>query len=135
MSNQANEEIKVAVTTFNENVSNIHTVEEWANQLEYNSAKSFSRRIKIHFCKPAIKVMTELRIKRIIEIMHRSPEESFFGVARMVGLKDEKSLYDYVKYHTDLSPTALKKKITLEKLRSEITEYNLGVKIPSGFSE
>ncbi|MTI89283.1 MAG: AraC family transcriptional regulator [Balneolaceae bacterium] len=129
------EEIELAIRAFKNNIEDIHTVQEWASYANFSSTKSFSRQIKIHFGKPAIKVMTELRLQKVIELMLKSPEESLFCIARMVGLKDEKSLYDYVKYHTELSPTSLKKRVKKEKLRSEITEYNLGVKIQSVFTE
>lgn len=133
--NEYGEEMRMAVEVFNKNVAIIHTVEEWAFFMQFKSAKTFSRHVKIHFGRSAVKVMTELRVKKIMELMESVPEDSLFCVARLVGLKDEKSLYDYIKYHTKLSPTVLKNKLIRAKLRSEITEYNLGVKIQSAISE
>lgn len=128
-------ESELAIRVFNNNIALIHTVEEWASSMNYRSAKTFSRHIKIHFGISAVKVMTQLRVKKIMELMHSVPEDSLFCVARLVGLKDEKSLYDYIKYHTKLSPTTLRNNVLRSKLRSEITEYNLGVKIHSNITQ
>lgn len=129
------EEIDLAVRVFNKNVALIHTVEEWSSFMNFNRPKTFSRHVKIYFGKSAIKVMTDLRINKIKELMRTFPEESLFCIARLVGLKDEKSLYDYIKYHKNLSPTSLKNSLETAKFRNEITEYNLGVKIQSHFTE
>ncbi|HKJ32538.1 MAG TPA: hypothetical protein VKA34_11960 [Balneolales bacterium] len=87
----------------------IHTLEDWANCLNYGtSAQWFARHyFKCYHERPK-KVIIKTRLLRIYELLIKDHHLSGFELAWQVGLDDEKALYEFLTYHTGMNLTELK---------------------------
>ena len=110
--------IRKAPEIFQQDPCRILSVTDWAQCMRYGCNKTFSRHVKRYFGKSAVRLLNELRLKLITELLAGDVSESHYCIARKAGLVDEKSLYDYIKYHLGKSPSRLRREAVL----SEISE-------------
>ncbi|HKJ30189.1 MAG TPA: hypothetical protein VKA34_00110 [Balneolales bacterium] len=90
------------------NLKKIHSVKEWAELVECKSTQWFARNYFKCFHERPKKVINRIRLLRIYELIYSDIEISGYELVWQVGLKDEKDLYDFLKYHTDMNFTELK---------------------------
>jgi methylphosphotriester-DNA--protein-cysteine methyltransferase len=105
-------DIREADAILSQNIKSIRTVTEWANFMGYHDISFFSRRYRNHHNYKAVKRMTKIRMKQIELLMSTNQAILNYELARMVGLRDEQDLYNFVSYHRGCSPTKLKKELT-----------------------
>lgn len=87
--------------------TDIRTVGDWAARMGYQRTE-FSRMFKkVHRQAPK-EALIQIRTSMLLLFLVQNPTLKHYEVARTFGLRDEKALYDYLKYHRDHSPTELK---------------------------
>lgn len=91
-----------------QHLKEIRTVREWAEKMGYDCQKFFSRKFKKHYKVPPKSKLIELRIEKFQELIRENPKMSCFEISFFLGLGDEKSLNEYIKYHTSKPPTCWK---------------------------
>ena len=101
-------EIELALDVLGENITSIHTVAEWADEMGYESEKYFTRKIRAHYKKSPYKIIVEKRVQRVKEELKNSPEEILFSIALELGFSDNNALYKFIKRHTGKTPSQLK---------------------------
>lgn len=114
-------DIEIANEVLLNNISKIRTVTEWAALMGYELSE-FSRKYRNEFNIVAVKAQTMLRIIQIEKHIKKGDTLLNYELARLVGLRDEKDLYNFMCYHMNCSPTQFRKKIKTRK----ITKTNLG---------
>lgn len=90
------------------NLKEIRTVTEWAEEMGYECPKYFSRNFKRHFGIPPKPKLVEFRIEKFYEIVNENPHVSCFEIGFELGIGDEKDLNRYIKKHTGRPPTEWK---------------------------
>ncbi|MBD3615528.1 MAG: AraC family transcriptional regulator [Gracilimonas sp.] len=87
-----------------ENIKEIRTVTEWAEEMNYNSSKYFSRRFRNHYqARPKLKLI-EFRLEKFCELIKEKSEISCYEIAFELGLKDDIALNKFIKRHTGKPP-------------------------------
>ncbi|MDZ7807125.1 MAG: helix-turn-helix domain-containing protein [Gracilimonas sp.] len=94
-----------AIDIAQENLKEIRTVTEWAAKMGYGCPKYFSRRFKRSFGKSPKSKLVKIRIETFHKIILKSPELSCYEIGQKLGLGDEDNLNEYIRYHTNRSPT------------------------------
>lgn len=89
-------------------IKEIHTVRDWADEMEYKSANYFSRSFRNYFGKRPKSKLIEIKLHRFFELIENQPEMSCFEIAGELGLKDEVNLNKFIMRHTSKSPTKWK---------------------------
>jgi methylphosphotriester-DNA--protein-cysteine methyltransferase len=80
----------------------IWTVNDWAKEMGWDRSL-FSRKFRRHFRIPAKEWLHQEKMQTIHTYLLSSPEAKHFEIAYDLGFKDEKALYDYVRYHYSCS--------------------------------
>lgn len=100
--------IKKAVDHLVDNLDTVARVGEWATLMGYSNAKKFSRHyLKCFQHRPSEK-LEEVRLNSVVQQLRDSKRKSNLQIAWEHSFPDEKSLYNFVKYHLGCSPTQIK---------------------------
>jgi methylphosphotriester-DNA--protein-cysteine methyltransferase len=100
-------DISKAKTILMSHLNHITGITKWAKLMGYNRIE-FSRYFKkTHDMSPK-KMFHRVRVDSIMVYLAQHPHAKHYEVAIRFGLRDEKALYDYLKYHHDASPTEVK---------------------------
>ncbi len=105
--------IKNAVEVLDENLASICTVAEWVEKLGYDSSKYFSRVFRNYYSIRPKEVLVERKVLHFKKVISTDPDLIHYSVAQKLGLKDEFSLYKFIKRHTGKSPTYWRKRIVI----------------------
>lgn len=97
-----------AVEVLESNILSIKSVSDWSENMGWERS-DFSRNYAKVFGESAKITFHKLKLKTIETYLYEQPEAKYFEVAYDLGFRDEKALYDYVRYHTNQSPGAYKK--------------------------
>lgn len=101
------EPIENAIKLLKENLQTVARVSEWATLMGYKNPKLFSRHFLRHFKKRPSSVLIKLRIASITKRLQKT-DMSCLKIAWMHSLPDEKALYNFLKRHTEYSPSEIK---------------------------
>ncbi|MCH2450473.1 MAG: helix-turn-helix domain-containing protein [Gracilimonas sp.] len=93
-----------ALKVAQENLREIRTVTEWAQEMGYESPKYFSHRFKKKYGVSPKPKLVELRIDRFYELINQDSEISCFEIGQELGIGGETDLNKYVKNHTGKPP-------------------------------
>lgn len=97
-------DITYANTVLKNHLTEILSVKEWASKMGY-SRTSFQIEYRNTFGRVPKLTMKDLRLQQF-RIWRETQRHLPFGeIARKLGLRDERALYGYVKYHTGKAPT------------------------------
>ncbi|MFN1835980.1 helix-turn-helix domain-containing protein [Balneola sp. MJW-20] len=102
--------IKNAIDLVRENLSEIHNVAEWSDEMGYKKPRNFSEDFNDCFGEKPLKVLVKLKLAKAINMLQKDPDILHYQVARAIGLANEQSLYKFIKHHTGKPPTHFKKK-------------------------
>ena len=91
-----------------QHITEIATVTEWANKMEYSSTDYFSRKFRNHYGIRPKEVLIKKRLDKIRACLRESPDDIYYSIARKMGFVDSTSLYKFVNWHTGKSITDLK---------------------------
>ncbi len=103
--------IKEAHVVLAAHIKEIHTVQEWAEWMGFETSKQFSKQFLNYFGVRPGRVLGRARLIYIIELIRLKPELSGYEVARESGLRDEKALYDFLVCHSGLSFSQLRERL------------------------
>ncbi|MCC5925763.1 MAG: hypothetical protein JJU41_04305 [Bacteroidetes bacterium] len=81
-----------------QNLNQIRTVNEWANLMGWERS-DFSRSYRRMFSITAKKKLNREKIRLIEQLFGEQPSAKCYEIAYETGFKDEKALYDYLRYH------------------------------------
>lgn len=87
-----------------ENLKEIRTVTEWAEEMGYKCPKYFSRRFKKHYGVSPKSKLVEIRLEKFHKLINENPKISCFEIGQELGLGGESDLNKYVKNHTGKPP-------------------------------
>lgn len=94
-----------ALQVARENLKEIRTVTEWAEKMGYDSPKYFSKRFKKYYGESPKSKLVEIRVNVFHNIVRGNQELSCYEIGQLLGLGDEDTLNEYIRYHTKRSPT------------------------------
>ena len=100
--------IKEAVKIAERKIDEIYTVGEWAEEMQFNSSKHFSRTYRNHFGERPKTRLIKIRINMFLKMIKRNPEIGCYEIAREIGLRDEVALNKFIKRHTGKPPSEWK---------------------------
>jgi AraC-like DNA-binding protein len=100
--------IKKAVKIAEGKVGSIYTVQEWAEEMNYNSPKYFSRKVRNHFGERPKSILIRIRIAKFVQMLSNNPNISSYEIAQEIGLRDEIALNKFINRHTGKSPSEWK---------------------------
>jgi len=103
--------IEIALSILEENITSIRTVTEWADKMGYSDRKKFSRAFRTHFGYRPKEAFQETRVKKIQDYFQQFPEEKNYYIAVEFGFADDQGLNKFLKRHTGLTPTELRKRL------------------------
>ncbi len=86
----------------------IHTVQEWAECVGFESGKIFSEQFLKHFGQRPLRILVHIKLIYILELISIEPEISGYEIAYKTGLKDEKALYDFLSRHAQITISELR---------------------------
>jgi AraC-like DNA-binding protein len=95
------------------------TVGDLAKKFGY-SRTYFSRKFKLETGITPYRFLTRLKIKRARERIKEEPDISGYRLARLLGLKNEKGLYQFLNHHLNLSFQKFREEVI--KDRAQISE-------------
>jgi len=104
-------DIEKAVSILEENITSIRTVTEWSDKMGYSDRKKFSRAFRKQFGLRPSEAKAEIRVRKIEEYLKKYPSEINYCFALEFGFADDQSLYKFLKRHTGLTPTQLRKRL------------------------
>lgn len=96
-----------AQTVLISHLHRINGISRWAQLMGY-SRSQFAKRFKSVFNATPKQVYHSVRANSIMMYLSQHPDKKHYEVALRFALRDEKALYDYLKYHHNLSPTEIK---------------------------
>lgn len=102
--------LDIAVHYLSLNIFEIKSVSDWAIRMGWDRAE-FSRRFRKYHGESAKVCFHRLKLRTIENHFYSQPEAKYYEVAMDLGFRDEKALYDYVRYHRNCSPTAYKRQV------------------------
>lgn len=85
----------------------INGISRWAQLMGY-SRSQFARCFKETYDITPKAVFHSVRVLSIMTYLSQHPDKKHYEVAVRFALRDEKALYDYLKYHHNASPTEIK---------------------------
>ncbi|MTI88328.1 MAG: helix-turn-helix transcriptional regulator [Balneolaceae bacterium] len=100
--------IEKAVEVVKQNLSEVCTVQEWADVMGFKSSRQFSKNFRDHYGVRPSKKITQIKIERVKMLINESEEVKHFIIANEIGLPDEQALYKFMKYHTGQSPSGIR---------------------------
>ncbi|KPP99598.1 MAG: ArsR family transcriptional regulator [Bacteroidetes bacterium HLUCCA01] len=107
MSKQRIEHANLVMSSY---ISSIRTVRDWADLMGWERT-DFSRRYRRIHGQTAKHALKQERFKHIARLMKENPQAKNYEIACDLGFRDEKALYDYVRYHSNRTPTDLRLEI------------------------
>ncbi len=102
--------IEMAVEVLDQQLKHIPNVKIWAVFMGY-SRSYFSSKIKEQFGKTPTELLRDIRIKHIYNQILTHPNETSYGVARLVGLENDDALYKFLSYHFNTNFTELRRSL------------------------
>lgn len=100
--------IEDAVEELKINLETVARVYEWADLMDYENPKIFTRHFLRHFGRRPSEVLKEVRLESIITQLRKNGD-SCLQVAQAHSLPDEKALNNYTNRHLDISPNKIKR--------------------------
>jgi len=100
-------EISKAKSILMSHLNHITGITKWARLMGYNRIE-FSRSFKKSFDMTPKMMFHSVRVDSIMVYLSQHPGVKHYEVAIRFGLRDEKALYDYLKYHHNASPSEVK---------------------------
>jgi methylphosphotriester-DNA--protein-cysteine methyltransferase len=88
-------------------LNKIDGITRWAQFMGY-SRSQFAKRFKTAFSVTPKAMYHNIRVNSIMMYLSQHPDKKHYEVATRFALRDEKALYDYLKYHHNASPTEVK---------------------------
>ncbi len=134
---KSRKQISDAINQLDVNLSEIARVQEWSEFMGYKSPQKFGYKFLRHFKVRPAKVLTYVRLISVITYLRSEKGFSNFEIAITHSFPDDKALNSFTNYHLKCSPSKLKSMSDKElnkkfqKLRSNIWDQNLGVKLRS----
>lgn len=107
--------IEEAISCLEQHISKIATVNEWAEKMNYRSTSYFSRKIRAFYKQSPHSIIVDKKLLKIKKQLVNSPDQ-LFTIALENGFTDNNSFYKFIKLHTGLSPSDLRK----EMIKKEI---------------
>lgn len=101
--------IESAIDLAKQNMTEIFTVKEWAEEMKFNSSKYFSRKFRNAFGDRPKTKLIEIRINRFHHLINENLEISCYEIALELGLRDQVALNRFINRHTGKPPTEWKK--------------------------
>lgn len=98
---------QTAYQTLEENISEIGTVQEWAEEMNY-SRTHFSNKIKKEADVRPRKLLKRANKEELKDLINDDPEIKAFALAHAIGLSTIQSLFQYLNTHYDCSITEFK---------------------------
>lgn len=120
--------ISNSITLAENNISKIKTVHKWSKMMGFNKQRKFSNKFREEYKIRPIKALIHIRLIRILKLLRKEENSSCFEIALKTGLKDEKSLYNFLSRNINMGPRAFRqldknKQISLlEELKRTIKE-------------
>jgi len=102
-------EIEQAKDILERKIDHIQTVSDWAEFMNIESKKYFSRIIRNYYGKRPKKIIVEIKLQKIRNVFTTMDKEIFFAVAKTLGFKSDIALYKFVKRHTGKTLKELRK--------------------------
>lgn len=96
------------------NIHEIRTVADWAQLMGWDRTE-FSRQFSRKFGTSAKDTLHMEKLKTIEGHFFDQPGAKYYEVACDLGFRDEKALYDYIRYHKNCSPGGFKQQLGLLK--------------------
>ena len=97
--------IESAVDVLKQHMRLIDRVSEWAEKMGSQDTKKFSRQIRDHYGVRPKKLMTQIKLQRVKDLISNDEKITFYEVAKEVGKKDEQALYHFVMRATGHPPS------------------------------
>lgn len=91
-------------------LNQIRTVADWAIFMGWDRTE-FSRQYRRKNGVSAKDKLRDARFGVINDYLSQQPDARYYEVAYDLGFRDEKALYDYVRYHYKCSPTVYKNRV------------------------
>ncbi|GAB5408255.1 MAG: hypothetical protein BalsKO_06200 [Balneolaceae bacterium] len=101
--------IEEAVEVLGQHITEIATVTEWADKMEYKTSKYFSKVFLTHFGVRPKEVLIKKKLEKVKACLNEDSEDIYFSIARKLGFVDHNALYKFVNRHTDKTITEFKK--------------------------
>jgi|GEM_PF-2960684 methylphosphotriester-DNA--protein-cysteine methyltransferase len=101
---------QVAYQTLEENISDIATVQEWAQEMDY-SRTHFSNKMKKEADIRPRKLLKRANKEKLIDMINDDSEIKAFTLAHAIGFSSIQSLYQYLNRHYDCSIKQFKEKV------------------------
>ena len=114
-SNKKKIDISKANQVFKDNMSQIRTIAEWADQMGYKDQKYFAVKYRNYYGQKCKQAMVSIRTNMAKELLIKDGSVKHYEVAQRIGLKDEVSLYKYFIRHEGKSPSSFRKKRIVKK--------------------
>ena len=108
MSTAEHKDIKVAENWLANNLHEVATVTEWAQQFGYRNINSFRTVFWKEFNKLPSDVFRELRMRKAKKLLRES-NLTYREIAQKICLPSGKALYKYFKYHIGKRPSFYRK--------------------------
>lgn len=86
----------------------IYTVQEWADYMGYDSARTFTHVFKKQFGIPPYEAIIEERLGCIRGIVAADSNLETLEIAKKAGLRNEKALYNFLRRHAKTTLSALR---------------------------
>lgn len=100
--------ITKALQVANSKITEIYTVQEWADEMGFSSYKYFSHVFRNHFGIRPKEMLNQLRLDLFFKLIAEEPKMSNYEIAISMGLKDDKALNKFIKRHTGKAPSVWK---------------------------
>lgn len=102
-------DINKAIRVLEKHIAEIYSVKDWARLSGFDSEKYFNRKIRGCYKKSPYQLIVEKKLEMINDRLAGTSDEILFSIALDLGFADNNALYKFVKRHTGLTPTELRK--------------------------
>lgn len=102
--------MEVAIHLLSLHIYDMRSVSDWATKMGWERSE-FSRKFKRYYGESAKECFHRIKMKTIENHFSAQPDAKYYEVACDLGFRDEKALYDYVRYHKKCSPTSYKNQV------------------------
>lgn len=101
--------IEKALEVLEEHITEIATVSEWADKMDYSSSKYFSIVFLSHYGVRPKKIIIDKKLEILKAFLLENGDDIYFSIARKMGFVDHNSLYKFVNRHTNKTIVEFKK--------------------------
>lgn len=95
---------KEAIKILTENLQKIDRVNEWADEMGYQSMKKFSRVFRNYYGERPARILLKTKVGEARQLL-KSTDKSHYEIAQHIGKRDEQALYHFMKKQTGKPPS------------------------------